>query len=181
MLVGLVELLAGVLVAVLWRLGHPVVVEHMGAENDLGQLIVHGFSHYFYFLFLTPWGWIAIWLFVEGLVRVAASVAGQRFGTTMPWALGRALYGWLHTPPQPPPDVLRSDGETLIIESGRDYRWDALTTIDVDDKLYTVKLELVRTLRRYRYRLTPIAPDHVIRVVTRYRDGATGNSPASRP
>ncbi|HWE28842.1 MAG TPA: hypothetical protein VHB97_12615 [Polyangia bacterium] len=182
MLLGLVQLVAGIVVAVVWRMGHPVIVEHMGAENDLGQLMVHGFAHYFYFLFLTLWGWLALWLFAEGLIRVAAGAAGQRFATTAPLASYRALDGWLRPPPPPPPDILRREGATLVIDSARDYAWDALSTIDVDGALYTVEYEPPQPIRAFRYRLTPIASNHVIRVVTRYASSATGeNSDASKP
>lgn len=134
------------------------------------------------FLFFTPLGWLSLWLLAEGLLRVISSAMDQPF-STLPLVLFRFArkHARLKPPPRPP-DLLRAnrDGRTLTLQSAVDYRWDALATIDVDGVLYSVKTELVTALRPYRYLLTPIAADHVIRVVTRYPP-APPNSRASRP
>jgi hypothetical protein len=134
------------------------------------------------FLFFTPLGWLSVWLLGEGLLRILSSGMDQPF-TTLPLVLFRFVRKHAHPKPPPlPPDILRTDrdGQTLTLESAIDYRWDALATIDVDGVLYSVEMELVKALRPYRYQLTPIAPDHVIRVVTRYPLVAA-NSAASKP
>lgn len=134
------------------------------------------------FLFFTPLGWLSLWLLAEGLLRVISSAMDQPF-STLPLVLFRFVRKHARPKPPPlPPDILRTDrdGQTLTLESAVDYRWDALATIDVDGVLYSAKMELVKALRPYRYLLKPIAPDHVIRVVTRY-PALSPNSRASRP
>ena len=134
------------------------------------------------FLFFTPLGWLSLWLLGEGLMRVLSSSMDQPF-STLPLELYRFARKHTRRPPPPaPPDILRREGATLVIDSARDYAWDSLSTIEVDGALYTVEYEPPQPIRAFRYRLTPIANGHVIRVVTRYASIDAGeNSDASKP
>jgi hypothetical protein len=181
LVVGFVQAAAGVAVAVWWRQRHPVV-----GPGDMAAQLVHGFAHFLYFLVATVWGWLALWLFFEGLLRVLATAMQQPFGT-LPAVVVRGVgRAWrAATARQPPPDELNKrsfssgaaadagvpDGVELVIDSAHDYDWHALTTVEVDDALYSVTREAGTATRPYRYRLRPIAHDHVVRTVTRYRAG----------
>lgn len=174
---GFVQAAAGIAVGVWWRARHPVV-----GPGDNAAQFVHGAAQLFYFLFLTPWGWLALWLFCEGILRVLAAAMQQPFGSA-PVTLARAA--WAHRPRRAlPDDVVMKSGDGLVIESARNYDWHALTTVDIDGALYRVASERGTDERPHRYRLTPIPHDHVVRTVTRYaatsaRDesGRTGRSP----
>ena len=162
MIAGFVQVAAGVAVAVWWRQRHPVV-----GPGDTAAQFVHGAAQLLYFLFATLWGWLAIWLFVEGLLRVLAAAMQQPFSSA-PVVLAQAA--WRHRPRRTLPDDLlaRRDG-ALVIDSAHDYDWHALTTVEVDDALYAVTREPGTPDRPHRYRLTPIPHDHVVRTLTRYR------------
>ena len=159
---GFLQAAAGVAVAVWWRARHPVV-----GPGDLAEQFVHGASQWLYFLVATPWGWLALWLFVEGILRVLAAAMQQPFGTA-PVSLARAA--WRARPRRTlPDDVVMKSGDGWVIESARDYDWHALSTVDVDGALHQVAREPGTRERPHRYRLTPVAHDHVVRTVTRYR------------
>jgi hypothetical protein len=176
--VGFVQAAAGVAGAVWWRQRHPVV-----GPGDTAAQFIHGFAHLVYFLFATVWGWIAMWLFVEGLLRVLAAAMQQPFETA-PVVIARAAWG-LRPRPKLPDDelnkrLINSEIVEIVIDSAREYDWHALTTVDIDGALYAVTREAGTAERPYRYRLTPIAHDHVVRTVTRYpalsdldRDGSS--------
>src|SRR5712675_1979207 len=96
---GFLQAAAGVAVAVWWRQRHPVV-----GPGDTAEQFIHGFAHLLYFLIATVWGWIALWLFVEGLLRVLAAAMQQPFGTA-PVVLARAAWR-LRPQPKLPADEL---------------------------------------------------------------------------
>jgi hypothetical protein len=154
---------AGVAVGVWWRGRHPV-----NAPGGEAEQFIHGLAQFLYFLFATVWGWLALWLFVEGLLRVLAAAMQQPFGTA-PVALARGV--WAGRPKAKVREDLvveRDDG--FVIDSARDYDWHALTTVELDGALYGVTREAGSSdARPHRYRLTPITPEHVVRVKTRYR------------
>ena len=159
---GFLQAAAGVGVAV-WRLGGDRVV---GVGGDEAQMFVHGFAHFVAFLVGTAWGWVAMWLFAEGLLRVLAAAMQQEF-STLPVVVARAAWAW-RPRVKALEDAVARDGDALVIDSAREYDWHALTTVDVDGALHQVARERGTPERPYRYRLTPIAPDHVVRTVTRY-------------
>ena len=166
LLAGFVQSAAGVAVGVWWRQRHPVV----GPGDNAAQFI-HGLAQLLYFLFATVWGWLAMWLFVEGLLRVLAAAMQQPFETA-PVVLARAAWR-LRPRPKLPDDelnkrLINSAVVEIVIDSARDYDWHALTTVEVDGALYAVTRESGTAERPYRYRLTPIAHNHVVRTVTRY-------------
>lgn len=122
---GYVQAAAGVAVGVWWRRGHPV-----DGRGDLAEQFVHGAAHFLYFLVLTPWGWLATWLFVEGILRVLAAAMQQPLGSA-PMAIARAA--WAARPRRRlPDDVVVKSADGMVINSARDYDWHALTTVDVD-------------------------------------------------
>jgi hypothetical protein len=166
---GFLQAAAGVAVGVWWRARHPVV----GPGDEAAQFI-HGFAHFLYFLVATPWGWLALWLFVEGILRVLAAAMQQPLGTA-PVTIARAAWG-VRPRKKLPDDYVSKSGDALVILSARDYDWHALTTVDVDGALYAVAREAGPPDRPYRYRLTPIAHDHVVRAVTRYSVSAPAES-----
>jgi hypothetical protein len=185
LVVGFVQAAAGVAVAVWWRQRHPVI-----APGDTAAQFVHGLAQLLYFLFATVWGWLALWLFCEGLLRVLATAMQQPF-STLPVVVARAA--WQARPRRKlPPDEINkrsfnSDGgEEIVIDSARAYDWHALTTVEIDDALYSVTREAGTKERPYRYRLRPIAHDHVVRTLTRYAPPLSdrdrdGSSRTSRP
>ncbi|MCA1663361.1 MAG: hypothetical protein LC659_03675 [Myxococcales bacterium] len=158
---GFLQAATGVAVGVWWRGRHPV-----DAPGDIAAQLVHGFSHYVYFLLLTPWGWLAVWLFVEGILRVLAAAMQQPFGSA---PLSLARWAWAARPRRKlRDDVVMKSGDGWVIDSARDYDWHALTTVDIGGALYQVAREPGTREYPHRYRLTPIAHDHVARSVTRY-------------
>jgi hypothetical protein len=174
---GFLQAAAGVAVAVWWRQRHPVV-----GPGDTAAQLIHGFAHLLYFLLATLWGWLALWLFFEGLLRVLAAAMQQPFGTA-PAVLARAAWR-LRPRPKLPEDelnkrLINSAVVEIVIDSARDYDWHALTTVEVDGALYAVAREAGAphdSVRPHRYRLTPIPHDHVVRTVTRYAISAPGGS-----
>jgi hypothetical protein len=169
MLAGFVEGAAGVAVAVWWRQRHPV----HGPGDEAAQF-VHGAAQLLYFLFATGWGWLAGWLFGEGILRVLAAAMQQPF-SSLPVVLARGAWA-LRPKRRLPLDVVSARGAALVIDSAHDYDWHALTTVDVDGALFAVTREAGTPERPHRFVLTPIAHDHVVRTVTRYvtsaRDGS---------
>jgi hypothetical protein len=171
---GFLQVAAAVAVAARWRAHHPVV----GANGDLAAMFVHGVAHYLYFLFATLWGWLSLWLFVEGLLRVLAGAMQMEMGTA-PVALGRALWR-LRPRPELPADLVRRDGDKVIIESAHDYDWHALTTVEFEGAHYAVTREAGSPTRAHRYRLAPIGDAHVVRTVTRYPVATSAPDESSR-
>ena len=163
LIAGFLQAAAGIAVGVWWRARHPVV-----GPGDTAAQLVHGAAQLLYFVFATPWGWLAVWLFFEGILRVLAAAMQQPFGSA-PLSLARAA--WAARPRRKlPDDAVTKSGDAIIIDSARDYDWHALTTIELDGALYAVTRETgVRQAQPHRYRLTPIPHDHVVRTVTRYR------------
>ena len=162
LIAGFSQAAAGVGVAVWWRARHPVV----GPGDEAAQF-VHGAAHFLSFVVATPWGWVAMWLFVEGILRVLAAAMQQPLGTA-PVAIARGLRA-LRPRKQPPEDVVVARDDGFVIDSARDYDWHALTTVELDGALYAVTRAPAPPPRPHRYRLTPIPLDHVVRAVTRYR------------
>jgi hypothetical protein len=161
MLAGFVQAAAGVAVAVAWRMGRHVV-----GAGDLDAQFVHGFSDFLVFVVATPLGWLALWLFCEGILRVLAAAMDQPF-STLPVVVARAA--WSLRPAKKLPDDLvieRDDG--FVIDSARDYDWHALTTVELGGAHFAVTRETGTPERPHRYRLRPITPEHVVRTVTRY-------------
>jgi hypothetical protein len=69
-----------------------------------------------------------------------------------------------------PEDLVVERDDGFVIDSAREYDWHALTTVELDGALYGVTREAGSSdARPHRYRLTPITPEHVVRVKTRYR------------
>jgi len=162
LIAGFLQAAAGVAVAAWWRARHGVV----GAGDEAAQF-VHGAAHFVYFVVATPWGWLAVWLFVEGMLRVLAAAMQQPFGSA-PVAIARGLVA-LRPRQKLPDDVVAARDGGFVIDSARDYDWHALTTVEVDGALYAVAREPGPSTRPHRYRLTSIPPDHVVRTITRYR------------
>ena len=169
MLAGFVQAAAGIAVGVWWRQRH-----HVDGPGNLAEQFIHGAAQLFYFLFLTPWGWLALWLFFEGILRVLAAAMQQPFGSA-PVTLVRAA--WARRPQHAlPDDTMTTSGDAIVIDSAHDYDWHHLTTVDVNGALYCVAREAGTTERPHRYRLTPIPHDHVVRTVTKYPTSACGES-----
>jgi len=161
--VGFMQAAAGVLVGAYGYMGWHAAPA-VGGDN--AQMFVHGASSFWYFLVATPRGWLALWLFGEGLMRVLAAAMQQPF-STLPVVMARAA--WARRPrAKRPEDRMARDGDAIVIDSAHEYDWHALTTVDVEGALYQVARERGTPERPYRYRLTPIARDHVVRTVTRY-------------
>src|SRR3954469_23747638 len=161
MLAGFLQAAAGIAVGVWWRQRH-----HVDAPGELRWQLIPGAAPLFYFPFLPTWGWLALWLFCEGILRVLAAAMQQPFGSA-PVTLPRAARA--HRPRRAlPHDLVMTSGEAIVIESARDYDWHHLTTVDVDGALYRVAREAGTNERPHRYRLTPIPHDHVVRTVARY-------------
>jgi hypothetical protein len=158
---GFLQAAAGVAVAVVWRTHHHVI----GAGDVAGQF-VHGASDFGYFLVATPVGWLALWLFCEGLMRVLSAAMDQPF-STLPVVAVRSAVAMRPRKKRPDDRVTERD-DGWIIESAHDYDWHALTTVELDGAHYAVTREAGTPQRPHRYRLTPITPDHVVRTVTRY-------------
>jgi hypothetical protein len=167
---GFLQAGAGVVVGAYGYLGRLPFVPHVEDDITAGlQIEMHGAASFFYFLFATPLGWLALWLFVEGLMRVLSAAMDQPF-STLPIVLARAA-SKLRPPKKLPDDrvIEREDG--FVIDSARDYDWHALSTIELGGAHYAVTREAGHSddqERPHRYRLTPITPDHVVRTVTRY-------------
>ena len=142
----------------------------MGREHRqrrIAEQFAHGIAHYSYFLVATPFGWLALWLFFEGLMRVLAAAMDQPF-STLPVVLARAAWR-LRPEKKLPADLVFEHDDGFVIESARDYDWHALTTVELDGAHYSVAREEGATSDRpHRYHLTPITPEHVVRTVTRY-------------
>lgn len=164
---GILQFAAGVAVAAWWRARHPVVVPHVGNDYETAQLMIHGVAQLIYFAVATPTGWLADWLVVEGTLRMFAGVGGLPLGTA-PVAIARFVAARARRPKPPPDDVVTRAGDAIVIDSARDYGWDALATVEVDGALYAVAREPGAPLRPHRYRLTPIGAAHLVRVVSRY-------------
>src|SRR4051812_48170984 len=104
MLAGFLQAAAGIAVGVWWRQRHPVA-----GPGDQAAQFIHGAAQLFYFVFLTPWGWLALWLLVEGILRVLAAAMQQPFGSA-PVALAR--WAWSARPrPKLPDDVVTKSGD----------------------------------------------------------------------
>ncbi len=143
--------------------------------GEQAEAFVHGAASFLVFLFATVWGWLVLWLLVEGPLRVLAAAMEQPFGTA-PVALARFIVARVRRAPALRDDVVRRQGDGFVVESARDYDWHALTTVELDGALHTVAREAGTTERPYRYRLAPIPRDHVVRAVVRY-----ARSPRTRP
>lgn len=174
---GFLQAAAGVLVG---AFGYVAWHSTPGRADDYAQAFVHGASGFWYFLVATPWGWLALWLFGEGLMRVLAGAMQQPF-SSLPVVLARAA--WALRPKRTLPlDVVSARGAALVIDSAHDYDWHALTTVDVDGALFAVAREAGTPERPHRFVLTPIAHDHVVRTVTRYVTSARdGSARTGRP
>ncbi|MDB4971480.1 MAG: hypothetical protein JWN44_7169 [Myxococcales bacterium] len=160
---GVVELATGVVVG-----GYGVWAHRAGAGDDAAQSFVHGAAAFLVFLFGTAWGWLSIYLFVEGLLRVGSGVSGEPLGI-LPVAIGRAIVRRARER-RVPEDLVMTGGDGLVIESARDYDWGALTTVEVDGTMYAVTREAGTGAERpYRYRLRSVDAAHVVRSVLRYR------------
>jgi hypothetical protein len=169
MVAGFLQAAAGVGVAAWWRQRHLV----SGAGDEAAQF-VHGAAQFLWFLVGTAWGWLAMWLFGEGLLRVLAAAMQQPF-STLPVVMARAAWAW-RPRAKALEDAIARDGDALVIDSAHEYDWHALTTVDVDGALHQVARERGTPERPYRYRLTPIARDHVVRTVTRYAPPTGGRA-----
>ncbi len=172
---GFLEAAAGVLVGAYGYLAWHAAPA-IGGDN--AEMFVHGASSFCYFLVATPRGWLGLWLFGEGLLRALAAAMQQPF-STLPLVAARAAWRLRPTKRLPEDRVAQRDG-AIVIDSARDYDWHALSTVEVDGALHAVARAAGTPERPYRYRLTPIGRDHVIRAVTRYvtngpaRSGRTG-------
>ncbi len=158
---GFLQAAAGVAVAATWRMHH-----YVDGAGDIPEQFAHGFADYIYFLVATPGGWLALWLFCEGLMRVLAAAMAQPF-STLPVVAVRAAWSW-KPKKKLPEDIVTERDDGFIIDSARRYDWHALTTIELGGAHYAVTTEVGTSQRPHRYRLTPITPDHVVRTVTRY-------------
>jgi hypothetical protein len=166
---GFLQAAGGVLVGAYGFRARLPVITHV--ENDVTagmQVQIHYASALFYFLLATPMGWLAVWLFLEGILRVLAAAMEQPF-STLPVVMVRAARSLV--PAQKlPHDIVVERDDGFVIDSARDYDWHALTTVEIDDALYAVTREAGSSdARPHRYRLTPITPEHVVRTKTRYR------------
>lgn len=161
---GFLQAAAGVLVGAYGYLAWHSPPPSLSGEN--AEAFVHGASAFWYFLVATPVGWLALWLFCEGLMRVLAAAMDQPF-STLPVVAVRAAIGLRPRKKLPEDRVIEPD-DGWIIESAHDYDWHALTTVELDGAHYAVSREAGPPERPHRYRLTPITPDHVVRTVTRY-------------
>jgi hypothetical protein len=159
---GILESVGGVVVG-----GYGVWAHRAPAGGDYAQSFVHGAAGFLVFLFGTAWGWLAIYLFVEGLLRVGSGVSGEPLGV-LPLAIGRAVTRRLRAR-KLPDDLVMSAPEGLVIESARDYDWGPLSTVEVDGKHYVVAREAGTPERPHRFRLRAPDPTHVIRAINRYR------------
>jgi len=159
---GLVEFVGGLVVG-----GYGVWAHRAPMGGDNAQSFVNGASAFVVFLFGTLWGWLAIYLFVEGLLRVASGVSGEPLGI-MPLAVGKAITRRLRAR-KLPDDLVMTAPNGFVIESARDYDWGPLTTVELDGTHYTVTREPGTASRPNRYRLGTPDPTHVIRTITRYR------------
>jgi hypothetical protein len=164
---GFLQAAAGVVVGGLWRGRHPV-----DGPGGLAEQFAHGLAHYAYFLVATPLGWLALWLFCEGLMRVLAAAMDQPF-STLPVVLARAAWR-LRPEKKLPADLVFEHDDGFIIDSARNYDWHALTTVELDGAHYAVERQEGTSERPHRYRLTPITPEHVVRTVTRYARTPSG-------
>jgi hypothetical protein len=166
--VGFVQAAAGVVVGAYGYVdGHLPIVRHVESDITAGmQMQIHGAASLWYFLVATPLGWLALWLFIEGLLRVLSAGMDQPF-STLPVVVVR---GALALRPQKklPDDLVRERDDGFFIDSARDYDWHALTTVELGGAHYAVTREEGTSPRPHRYRLTPITPDHVVRTVTHY-------------
>jgi hypothetical protein len=165
LLAGFLEASAGALVG---ALGYTTwhVAPAIGGDN--AEMFVHGASSFCYFLVATPRGWLALWLFGEGLMRVLAGAMQQPF-STLPVVIARGLWS-LRPAKTLPEDTVAERDDGFVIDSAREYDWHALTTVELDGALYAVAREDGSSdARPHRYRLTPITPEHVVRTKTRYR------------
>ena len=162
---GFLQAAAGVLVGAFGYMTWQVAPA-IGGDN--AEMFVHGASSFWYFLVATPLGWLALWLFGEGLMRVLAAGMQQPF-STLPVVVARGLWS-LRPAKKLPEDTVVERDDGFVIDSARDYDWHALTTIELDGALYAVTREVGGSDGRpHRYRLTPITPEHVVRTKTRYR------------
>ena len=172
---GFLQAAAGVVVGGYGYFGQQPVVAHVESDITAGlQLQMHGAASFWYFLVATPLGWLALWLFVEGLMRVLSAAMDQPF-STLPIVLARAAWS-LKPKKKLPPDVVTERDDGFIIDSARDYDWHALSTIELGGAHYAVTREAGTSERPHRYRLTPITPDHVVRTVTRYPPPTSGGA-----
>lgn len=180
LVVGWLQAAAGLAIEYLGYRNRYIHREYGNATGLMTESVLSLGLDWLTFLFCTPLGWLSLWLLGEGLLRVLSSGMDQPF-STLPIVLYRfARKHARRRPPPPPRDILRREGDAIVIDSARDYGWDSLATIEIDGARYTVEYEPPEPppTRAFRYRLTPIAPNHVIRVVTRY---AIENSDASKP
>jgi hypothetical protein len=166
--IGFVQAAAGVLMGAFGYLHRLPVIEHVEGDITAGlQMEIHGAASLWFFLLATPLGWLSLWLFCEGLLRVLAASMQVPF-STLPVGLVRLGLS-LRRPPELPPDVVRRPRpDEILIDSARDYDWHALSTVEVDGALHAVQCEQGPPGRPHRYRLRPIAHDHVVRTVIRY-------------
>lgn len=177
---GFLQAAAGVLVAAYGYVGHLPVITHVESDITAGmQMQIHGAASFWYFLVATPAGWLALWLFVEGLLRLLSAAMDQPLSTLPVVAVRAALS--LRPQKQLPDDVVTERDDGFVIDSARDYDWHALTTIELGGAHYAVTREAGTAERPHRYRLTPITPDHVVRTVTRYAPADGRRSARSRP
>lgn len=164
---GFLQAAAGVLVGAYGYLGRLPVVQHVESDITAGlQMEIHGAASFWYFLFATPIGWLALWLFGEGLLRVLAAAMAQPF-STLPVVIVRAARSF-KPEKKLPEDIVSERDDGFVIDSARRYDWHALTTLELGGAHYAVTSERGTSERPHRYRLTPITPDHVVRTVTRY-------------
>jgi hypothetical protein len=170
---GFLQAAAGVVVGAYGYLGRLPVVTHVEDDITAGlQVQIHGAAALWWFLVATPLGWLALWLFCEGLLRVLAAAMDQPF-STLPVVLVRAAWR-LRPEKKLPADLVFEHDDGFVIESAHDYDWHALTTVELDGAHYAVERQEGTSERPHRYRLTPITPEHVVRTVTRYARTPSG-------
>jgi hypothetical protein len=165
---GIVEIVLGIILFVT-RFHQYRFAQYQNVHAPLGsygEAMVLGLTLLLGFCF-SPLGVVAVVLFVEGIVRAAAGVAGISVGTSALFLAERA-WTFLRRPPplpSPPPDRLARDGDGWVVECGRQRDWDELTTFVAGGAHFRLLGVSQASLgaRPWRYRLGPVPSSWIVR------------------
>jgi hypothetical protein len=150
------------------------MVNFLGGEN--AGSFVFGATLYVGFLFFSLPGFCSFYLFVEGMLRLAAAVVTHEPCGSLIVLLGfllvRRAVGWQRVRALDPlvVDTVSHRAQGAVIETCRRRDWDELTTLELDGQHYRVAgyQERAQGPRRHVYMLLPAPPERVIRRLVRY-------------
>jgi hypothetical protein len=140
---------------------------------DQAGLFLFGATLWIGFLFFSGCGLLALYLFVEGLVRgLAVAVTFEPCGSLLVLLLDRLARLRPRRKLPKVPDAVTRQGADVLIATCRVRDWDVMTTVELEGEHYLVGHHHAAGAppRPHTYRLVPLPPGRAIRKLVRYPD-----------